>query len=274
VKRIADEKIAAIKDQQTVATALYQRTDDALECVRWAVDPSRPTEHLLEESTSLVPGLKMLANADLAAGPLVTPNVAFAGDAAAVVAAIDRFGSVVAMDAVASKCVLAGEGLEKARRGKPAMFTIELCDGEGKPLQDLPAEAARAMVDVSATLRPDTGGGGGGGGGAATSSDGVVEEDGENSTCTVAVTAVRGAVLSCVYTPPESEDAAATAASGPAGVAAKMVVALNVRVLGAHVPGSPFAAPLPGANGVQIGGSKASRLRSRSPKMGNVFRGA
>ena len=64
-----------------------------------------------------------------------------------------------------------------------------------------------------------------------------------------AATAISGAVLTYVYTPPASDDVDAAGAGGAARVA-KMVVELEVRVLGKPVPGSPFSAALLGANAV------------------------
>jgi hypothetical protein len=234
VNEAAAAKNAVLDDQLVILIDAQEQVAGGLEYYEYSVDPSRPPVHLLEATAVLMPGLQLLAGLDHSVVPRVSDSLIHAGNPTGVVNSIDTLGTVVCHDAVAANCVVAGAGLDKAWVGKEVEFTVELRDGESAVLQDLPVEAALAMVAVTVVARVaavDGGGGvagrggrgGGGSGGYATVSVPVP------TTCTVG-----GALLSYRYT-------VQLPALGVDADVPDMAVEIVVQVLGRSVPQSPFA---------------------------------
>jgi hypothetical protein len=255
VKEGADAKAAVLDEQLLVLNDARERVRGALRYHRYAVDPSRSPAHALEAVSALVPGLQLLAGLDHPMAPRVSANLIHAGNPAAIISAIEAFGSVVTHDADPSNCVVAGTGVEKAWAGEEAEFTVELRDGENVALQDLPAEAALAMVAVTAVAQvavTDGGGGAGGGGGGGAGGGGGTVAVSVSTTC-----AGGGALLTCKYTvpPPTSEED---------GVP-DMAVEIDIRILGQSVPRSPFQVPILSrpeipSKSVHVSGSRVAGL--------------
>jgi hypothetical protein len=144
----------------------------------------------------------------------------------------------VGHDAAAANCIVTGAGVEHVRVGEEAAFTVELRDSHDGAMEGLPAEAATAMVSVTAVARmadaAATSGSGGDGGGGDVSLVAV-------PVSTACVGGDDGVLVTCKYTvpPPAAE----------ADEKHDVVVDIVVQVLGQPVPQSPFAVVASGARG-------------------------
>jgi hypothetical protein len=125
--------------------------------------------------------------------------------------------------------------------GEEAAFTVELRDSHNGAIDGLPAEAATAMVSVTAVTRKvaaaaTSSGSGGGGGGAGGGGEPV-----SVPVSTACVGGDDGALVTCKYTvPPPTAEADAKH---------DVVVDVVVQVLGQPVPQSPFTVVASGARG-------------------------
>jgi hypothetical protein len=218
-----DTKNAALDEQLLALKNAQERVAGGLQYHGYAVDPKRTPVHLLEATAALVPGLQLLAGLDHPMTPCVSASLIHTGNPAAVVSAIDALGAAVCHDAVASNCVVAGAGVERARVGEEAEFTVELRDKENAALQDLPTEAALAMVAVKAVAQVAAADGSGGGGGSGDGTAAVIAVP-VSTTC-----AGGGSLVTCKYTvPPDT------------GSGKRVTLDIGVHVLGQPAQGSPY----------------------------------
>jgi hypothetical protein len=135
VKEMVDTKNAALDEQLLALKNAQERVAGGLQYHGYAVDPNRTPVHLLEATAALVPGLQLLAGLDHPMTPCVSASLIHTGNPAAVVSAIDALGAAVCHDAVASNCIVAGAGVEKARVGEEAEFTFGTATASPSPFR-------------------------------------------------------------------------------------------------------------------------------------------
>eukprot|EP00729_Bicosta_minor_P005903 gene5903-18728_t len=204
-------KRGAANDQHTSLDNAESRIDAVTAFGAWVLGgddggagANAKPEVFLEARAPLVRALNRLLAEDIAMLPVVSPMIAFGGNGAeSIVAAIAAFGGVSGVDADAAASVAAGAGLTgKPTVGAATTFTVDLRASDGEPVD---VQDEHVLVSMAtATVTADT---------------------------TPVPT-----ILPATAT--KTGDAQVTFAFTPVDEAA---LSVDVKVLGAHVGGSPFA---------------------------------